>query len=148
MFISNIIMKLAWVGYEEFCRRCTKLLSTEAKDNTLRDLQNSSYPTKAEFINCFYQLLFIKKYFPLLKRVLPFRSLFCCSPKITQTCPQFFSVNGSIIYSGLLFWRHVDIIASIWSNFWCHQLNMTKFFPNLVNSSWLRWIMHVVLTNQ
>ena len=27
-------------------------------DNTLRDLQNSSYPTKAEFNNCFYYYSF------------------------------------------------------------------------------------------
>ena len=30
-------------------------LKTEV-DNTLRDLQNSSYPTKAEFKNCFFFL--------------------------------------------------------------------------------------------
>ena len=34
-------------------------------DNTLRDLQNSSYPTKAEFHNCF---IIHSKYFPVLKR--------------------------------------------------------------------------------
>ena len=33
-------------------------------DNTLRDLQNSSYPTKAEFNNCFTIHL---KYLPVLK---------------------------------------------------------------------------------
>ena len=33
-------------------------------DNTLRDLQNSSYPTKAEFNNCF---IIHSKYFPVLK---------------------------------------------------------------------------------
>ena len=42
-------------------------------DNTLRDLQNSSYPTKAEFNNCF---IIHSKYFPILKGVSPFRSLF------------------------------------------------------------------------
>ena len=42
-------------------------------DNTLRDLQNSSYPTKAEFNNCF---IIHSKYFPVLKGVSPFRSLF------------------------------------------------------------------------
>ena len=47
-------------------------------DNTLRDLQNSSYPTKAEFNNCF---IIHSKYFPVLNGVLPFRSLFFCSPK-------------------------------------------------------------------
>ena len=44
-------------GYEEFCKS-RRVLSTEAEDqikadNTLPDLQNSSYPTKAEFNNCF-----------------------------------------------------------------------------------------------
>ena len=33
-------------------------------DNTLRDLQNSSYPTKAEFMNC---VIIHPKYFPVLK---------------------------------------------------------------------------------
>ena len=42
-------------------------------DNTLRDLQNSSYPTKAEFNNCF---IIHSKYFPVLKGVSLFRSLF------------------------------------------------------------------------
>ena len=64
-------------------------------DNTLRDLQNSSYPTKVEFNNCF---IIHSKYFPVLKGVTPFRS-----PKITQSHHQVFSVNGSIIYSGLHF---------------------------------------------
>ena len=54
-------------------------------DNTLRDLQNSSYPTKAEFNNCF---IIHSKYFLILKGVLPFRSLFFYSPKITQSCSQ------------------------------------------------------------
>ena len=61
-------------------------------DNTLRDLQNSSYPTKAQFNNCF---IIYSKYFPALKGVSPFRSLFFCSPKITQSRPQVFSVNVS-----------------------------------------------------
>ena len=53
-------------------------------DNTLRDLQNSSYPTKAEFSNCF---IIHSKYFPVLNGVSPFRSLFFCSPK-SQSRPQ------------------------------------------------------------
>ena len=45
-------------------------------DNTLRDLQNSSYPTKVEF-NEFNNIFNIhSKYFPVLKGVSPFRSLF------------------------------------------------------------------------
>ena len=68
-----------------------KVLSTEAKaevDNSLRDLQNSSYPTKAECNNCFIIHL---KYFPVLEGVSPFRSLFFRN--ITQPCPQVFLVN-------------------------------------------------------
>ena len=69
-------------------------------DNALRDLQNSSYPTKAEFNNCF---IIHSKYFSVFKGVSPFRSLFFCSPKITQFLSQVFSVNDSIICSGLHF---------------------------------------------
>ena len=69
-------------------------------DNTLRDLQNSSYPTKAEFNNRF---IIHSKYFPVLKAVLPLCSLLFRSPNITQPRPQVFSVNGSIICSGLHF---------------------------------------------
>ena len=47
-------------------------------DNTLQDLQNSSYPKKAEFNNCF---IIHSKYFPVLEGVLLFRSLFFHSPK-------------------------------------------------------------------
>ena len=55
-------------------------------DKTLRDLQNSSYPTKAEFNNCF---TIHSKYFPVLNAVSPFRSLFLCSSK-SQSRPQVF----------------------------------------------------------
>ena len=91
-------------------------------DNTLQDLQNSSYPTRAVFNNC---LLFIQNIFPFLK--------------------EFFSVNSSIICSRLHFWRL----------FWHHRFNhlqraalLTSLVQYLVNSSWLWWIMHSVLTNQ
>ena len=69
-------------------------------DNTLRDLQNSSYPTKAEFNHC---CIINSKYFLVLTRVSPLRSLFFRSPNITQPCPQVFSVNSAIICSGLHF---------------------------------------------
>ena len=42
-------MNSAFVGYEELSRS-RRGLSTS--DNTLLNLLNSSYPTKAEFINC------------------------------------------------------------------------------------------------
>ena len=92
----------------------------------LRDLQNSSYPTKAEFNNCF---IIHSKYSPVFKEVSPFCSLFFCSPKITQSRSQVFSVNGSIICSGLHFWRHCDVIGSIICSglyFWLHWFNMAK----------------------
>ena len=92
---------------------------------------NSSYPTKAEFNNCF---ITHSKHFLVFPRVSPFRSLFFCSPGITQLRPQVFSVNCSITCSGLHFWRHVDVIGSIWQNFRRHRFNMTKFFPNMVNT--------------
>ena len=110
-------------------------------NNTLQDLQNSSYPTKAEFNNFFIIHL---KYFPVLKRVFPFCSLFFFSPKITQPCPQVFSVNGAITSSWLHFWHHWFMI---WQNFWCPWFNMRKFFLNSVNSSCLWYIMCAVLTN-
>ena len=69
-------------------------------DNTLQDLQNSSYPTKAEFNNCF---IFHSKYFLLLKEVSPLRCLFFRLPNITQPCSQVFLVNSSITCSGLHF---------------------------------------------
>ena len=116
------IIEWGWVGYEEFCRS-RGVLSTKAEvDNTHRDLQNFSYPMKAEFNNCF---IIHSKYFLLLKGVSPLRSLIFRSPNITQPCPQVFSVNRSIICSGLHIWRH--------------RFSMAKFVPNLVNGSWLWW---------
>ena len=83
--------------------------------NTLRDLQNSSYPTRP---NSIIALLFIQNI-----SVSPFRSLFFHSPKITQPRPQAFSVNSSIICSELHYWRYFDVIGSIICNglhYWRH----------------------------
>ena len=101
-------------------------------DNTLLELQNSLYPTKAKFNNCF---LILSKYFLLLEGVSPLRSLFFRSPNITQPCPQVFSVNGSIFCSGLHFWRHFDVISSIifgGLHFWRHWFNMGKTLSKFV----------------
>ena len=90
-------------------------------DSTLWDLQNSSYPMKFEFNNCF---IIHSKYF-----LSPLHSLFFRSPNITQPCPQVFSVNGSIIRSGLHFWRHFDVIGSIVFgrlHFWRHWFNTAE----------------------
>ena len=59
-------------------------------DNTLRDLQNSSYPTKTEFNNCFIIHL---KYFSVLKGVSPFPLCFSNHQKIAQSRPQVFFVS-------------------------------------------------------
>ena len=53
-------------------------------DNTLQDLQNSSYLSKAEFNNCF---IIHSRYFPVLKSF-AIRSLFSCSLKISLV-PRF-----------------------------------------------------------
>ena len=93
-------------------------------DNTLRELQDSSYTTKAEFNNCF---IIHSKYFLFLKGVSPLRSLFFRSPNITQPCLQVFSVNDSIIC--VIIWRHFDVIGSIiigTLHFWRHWFNMAN----------------------
>ena len=65
-------------------------------DNTLRDLQDSSYPTKAEFSNCFinYSFKIREKMSFIFKNFVPSNNIYR---------PQVFSVNGSIIWSGLRF---------------------------------------------
>ena len=100
-----------------------------------RDLQNSSYPTKAKFNNCF---IIHSKYSPVLKGVLPFRFCFFCSLKITQPRSQNFLGQG---FNNLQ-------RAAFLTSFWLHWFNMTKFFPNLVNINWLWQIIRVFLTNQ
>ena len=112
-------MNSAFVGYEEFCRS-RRVLSTEAEGRRPR------WITSSEFNNCF---IIHSKYLLVLKGVSPFRSLFFRSQNITQPCPQVFSVNGSIICSGLHFWRQFDVIASIifgGLSFWRHWFNMAK----------------------
>ena len=47
--IIKQLLNSAFVGYEEFCRSRRVLSPSASVDNTLLDLQNSSYPTKAEF---------------------------------------------------------------------------------------------------
>ena len=55
-------------------------------DDTLRDLQNFSYPTKAELIKC---CIIQSKYLPVLKVVSPFRSLFSAHQNSTTSSPGF-----------------------------------------------------------
>ena len=114
-------------------------------DNTLRDLQNSSHPTKAEFNNCF---IIHSKYFPVLKGVLPFRSLFFCSLTITQSRPQVFSVNGSIICSGLHFWHQWLNMAKSLSKFGEQQLIVVNYacgFNQSETAKCFEWIINILI---
>ena len=65
-------------------------------DNTLQDLQNSSYSTKAVFN---IALLFIQNISPFLKEFCHFALCFFPSPKITQPRPQVFWI---MCISGML----------------------------------------------
>ena len=142
--LAIIYIEWGWVGYMKNSADQVVCYLQKPKaevDNTLRDLQNSSYPMKAKFNNCF---IIHSKYFLLLEGFSPLCSLFSAHQNITQPCPQVFSVNSSfdIILTSLVQKFSVgstfDVIDSTWR----------RFFPNLVNSSSLWWIMRVVLTNQ
>ena len=130
-------------------------------DNTLRDRQNSSYPTKAEFNNWF---IIHSKYFLLLKGVSPLRSYSFRSPNITQPCPQVFSVNGSIICGGLHFWRHwfnnsryAPLLTSLIQygedafQIWWTNLVMVNYacgFNQSETGKYLEWIINVIIVRR
>ena len=101
-------------------------------DNTLQDLQNSSYPTKAEFTNCF---IIHSKYFLLLKGVSPLRSFVFPVTKYNTTLSPGFLGQWFNNLQGAGLWRHWFNMVEILSKFGEQQLVI-----------W--WIMHVVLTNQ
>ena len=110
-------------------------------DNTLRDLQNSSCPTKAKSNNC---VIIHSKYFPTLKGVSPFHTLFFCSPIYATLSPGFLGQ-----------WFNNLQWAALLTSFWRHRFNylqraalLMSLVQYLVNSSWLWWIMRMVLTNQ
>ena len=76
-------------------------------DNTLPDLHNSPYPTKAEFNNCFIIHL---KYFPVLKGVSLF--VFLLTNDNTILSPGFFGQ-----------WFNNLQQAALWMSFWHHRFN-------------------------
>ena len=102
IFETNVaIIEWGWVGYEEFCR------SRRVLSMLMLYYSFKIYPRSWR---SFAISLFV---FPLTK--------------IIQSCPQVFSVNGSILCSGLHFWRHFDVIGSkIFSglHFWRHWFNI------------------------
>ena len=117
-------------------------------DNTLLDLQNSSYPTKAEFNNCF---IIHSKYFLLLKGVSPLRSLFFRSPNIigqrfnNLRRGRTFDVIDSIILGTLHFWRHWFNLAKILSKFGEQQLVTVNYacgFNQSETGKYFEWIIH------
>ena len=136
-------------------------------DNTLLDLQNSSYPTKVEFNNCF---IIHSKYFPIPRGVSPFRSLFSAHQNNTTLSPGFlgqrfnnlrravlltsliqhgedFDVIGSIIFGRLYFWRHWFNVAKILSKFGEQQLVMVNFACGLNQSEtgkYFEWIIILI----
>ena len=69
-------------------------------DNTLRDMQNSLYPTKAEFNDCF---IIRSKYYPVLEGVTPFRSLFSVHQNNTTLSPGFLSQRFNNLQRAALF---------------------------------------------
>ena len=81
--------------------RCYPQRPKAEVDNILRGLQNSSYPTKDELNNCF--IIHSENISPFLKEFCNFAVCFSRSPKVTQSRRQVFSVNSSIICSGLHF---------------------------------------------
>ena len=79
--------------------------------------------------NSIIALLFIQNISSFLKGFRYYALRFFRSPNISQPCPQVFSLNGSIICSGLHFLRHFDVIGSIifgGLHFWRHWFNMAR----------------------
>ena len=106
-------------------------------------LQNSSYPTKAKFNNK-YCFIIHSKYHLLLKGVLPLCFLFFRSPNITKPCPLVFSVNISIVCSGLHFWHHWFDMVKILSKFGEQQLVMVNYacgFNQSQTGKYFEWII-------
>ena len=93
-------------------------------DNTPRDLQNYSYPTKTEFNTCF---IISSKYFPRSQRSFAISLFAFLLTKLHNLVPSF--SRSTVQYSGLHFWRHFNVIGSrICSGLrsWRRWFNMAK----------------------
>ena len=119
--MHDYIIEWSWVGYEEFYRS-----------------------TKAKFHSCF---IIHSKYFSVLKGVLPFRSLFFCSPKITQPHPQVFLVQepaagctfDAILMSLVQYDKTFDVIGSTWQSsfqIWSTAASYGELCMALTNQKW------------
>ena len=109
--------------------RIWRILEIKEGDNTLRNLENSSYPAKAKFSNCF---ILCSRYFPTLKGEHEL-FVFLLTKNNTTTSPGFLARRFNNLQRAALSTSSV-------------QYDQTVL--NLVNSSCLWWIMLVVLTNQ
>ena len=138
---KNISLKLSWLPhiYNYYWMRLSRIWRIlQIKEGVIHRGRRPRWITPSEicrilhilrkpkFNNCFINH---SKYLLVLKGVSPFRSLFFPSLNVTQHCPQVFAANGSIICSGLRFWRHFDVNGSIifgGLHFWRHWFNMAK----------------------
>ena len=86
---------------------CYPPRSSASADNTLLDLQNSSYPTKAKFNNCF---IVNSKYFPIFtEEFCHFALCFSAHQNNTSLSPGFLNQRFNNLRRDALltsFWRH------------------------------------------
>ena len=71
--------------------------------------------------------------------------------KITQSRPQFFSVNGSVICSGLHFWRHWFNMTKFLSKFGEQQLVMVNYacaFNQSETGKYFKWIIIAIIARR
>ena len=108
-------------------RKCYPLWLKAEVDNTLQDLQNSSYPIKAAFNNnCF----FIQNIFKLIRDKMS--SLFSAHHKEHNIVPRFCQSKvqwsaGGCTFDVILMWP-VQISTCSRLHFWRHWFNMKNYF--------------------
>ena len=119
--------------------RCYPSRLTAEVENTLRDLQNSSYPMKAKFKNWF---IIHSKHLPILKGVSPFCSLFFFFFLHTKN-----NTTSSPGFLGLWF-NNLQRAAPL-TSFWHHRLNKMQWAAllRLWQSSFQIWSTQLVMVN-
>ena len=97
-------------------------------DNTLRDLQNSSYPTKAELNNCF--IIRSRYFFAFTCKLYSRPFLFLLND--TTLCPSFlgqwFNNLWRQWFNNL---QRAPLLTSFWRQ-WCNNLQRTALLTSLV----------------
>ena len=131
--ISNYWMRLSRI-WRILQGGCYPQRPKAAVVNTLWNLQNSSYQTNRK-PNSIIDLLVIQNISPFLEA---FRR-FLLTKNNTFSFPGFL-VNGSVICSGMHFWRYFDVISSIifgGLHFWRHWFNVAKILMHQPRSQGL-----------